>query len=205
MNSEIVTVIAMILLLSGAIVFLAWQLMTIFVDQIKEKNHKKLKSDIETAISNGDPTWEHVKVIESTYTLLNNNSLKNNLRNILKGKVLAGTKDNSENIKTLEEWLEKQTSDEPFEGIPSELKLPLERIRKEAPEHQHLLEMLVAQLQEFNEKSQSEKRRKGIVSTLSLLFGIAGFLVGAYQVYDNFAETEAPNKSIQPTANAAAD
>lgn len=202
MDSTVLSVLSIGVLLSGALAFLCWQFITLFVDLLKDKNERKLKSDIETAIANGRPTWDHVKTIEATYIPLNNNSLKVNLNRILKENVLAGTEANAENIELLEVWLEKQKSDEPFEGILPELKLPLERIRKEAPEHQHLLEVLVSQLQEVNEKSLTERKRKSIVATLSLVFGIAGFLVGAYQIY---MADDLPNNSVQETAEAVPD
>lgn len=197
MDSTVLSVLSIGVLLSGALAFLCWQFIALFVDLLKDKNERKLKLDIETAIKNGRPSWDHVKTIESTYMPLNNNSLKVNLNRILKENVLAGTQAKADNIALLEVWLEKQKSDEPFEGIPPELKLPLERIRKEAPEHQHLLEVLVSQLQEVNEKSLTERKRKSIVATLSLVFGIAGFLVGAYQIY---MTDDLPNNSVQETA-----
>lgn len=196
MDSTLIAVLSVGVMLSGAISFLAWQLITIFVDIFKDKNERKLRSDIETAISNGRPTWDQIKCIESTYTPLNHNSLKLSLNKILKDSILSGTEANSGRINLIENWLEKQKSDEPFEGIPAELKMPLDRIRKEAPEHQHLLEVLVSQLQEVNEKSLNERKRKNLVAILSLVFGIAGFLVGAYQVY---LVDDLPNNSIQAT------
>ena len=172
-------------LFSVAVAFIFWQLLTIYLDHLKSSNHKKLKSDIESAIANGTPSWSQIKTISSTYPWLIDNSIKKNINKIISEKVISGTESNKDNIELLEEWLEMLTSDEPFEGIPSELKVPLERIRKDAPDQAHLLELLVSQLQEFNEKSQAEKKRKNYISILSLMFGIAGFLVGGYQLYSN--------------------
>lgn len=203
MSTSLIASIAMIVVLTGAIVFLVYQLMTIWIDHIKSQNHKKLREDIEAAISNGTPSWEQIRTIESTYHLLTTNSLKNNLNLLIKSKVVSGSQEHSAQLELLESWKESLKSDEPFEGIPSELKLPLERIRKEAPEHQHLLEMLVSQLQEFSEKSTSEKKRKNIISILSLAFGIAGFLVGAYQVYDTTEQEKVPNKALNSQASPA--
>jgi len=177
--------------------------MTIWIDHEKSKNHKKLRDNIEAAISNGVPSWEQIRAIESTYHLLRPNSLKNNLNLLIKSKVVSGSQENSAQLELLQGWKESLKSDEPFEGIPSELKLPLERIRKEAPEHQHLLEMLVSQLQEFSEKSTNEKKRKNFVSILSLIFGIAGFLIGAYQAYDTTDQKDLPNKALNSQASPA--
>ena len=194
MDSSVLTVVAMVALLSLSILAGAWQFITLVVEINKFSNNRKLKEDLEKSITNGSPSWTQVKIIASTYSLLPENSLNSNLKKILKGYVIGGSEGNEKQIKLLEEWLEKQSSDEPFDGIPSELKLPLERIRKEVPDQAHNLELLVAQLQDFTEKSAADKRRKNLVAILSLLVGIGGFLVGLYQVYDSKYQPEEPNR-----------
>jgi hypothetical protein len=203
MSTSLIASIAVMIITIGAIIFMAYQLMSLWIDHVKSQNHKKLREDIEAAILNGIPSWEQIRAIESTYHLLTINSLKNNLNLLIKSKVILGSQEHSAQLELLEGWKENLKSDEPFEGIPSELKLPLERIRKEAPEHQHLLEMLVSQLQEFSEKSTREKKQKNIISILSLAFGIAGFLVGAYQVYDTTEQEKMPNNSLNSQASPA--
>jgi len=195
--------IGMAVILTAAIVFLTYQIMTLVLDYIKLKNKRQLRADIEAAILNGTPSWSQIRVIESTYHLLTQNALKNNLNELIKSMVVSGSQQNTEQLQLVESWLESLKSDEPFDGILPELKLPLERIRNEAPEQRHLVELLVSQLQEFSEKSTGEKKRKNVLSILSLLFGIAGFLVGAYQVYDLAGNQQIPNNWVKGDAEKA--
>ncbi|EMJ3470183.1 hypothetical protein [Vibrio harveyi] len=183
MNESIITLIGASVSLVIALLFALWQILTVLVDVIKSKNDRKLKEDIANALKNGVPTWEHIKVIESCYSLLSPNSLKRSLNNLIKQEVVNGVTEDCKSLALLEEWANKLKSDEPFEGIPPELKLPLERIRQEAPEHQHMIELLVSQLQEYTDQARGEKKRNSVISIIGLLVGIGGFAIGAYQIY----------------------
>ncbi|WP_140104805.1 hypothetical protein, partial [Vibrio parahaemolyticus] len=114
------------------------------------------------------------------------NSLKKNINQLIKLEVISGSNSDNGALALLERWADRLRSDEPFEGIPPELKLPLERIRKEAPEHQHMIELLVSQLQEYTDQALSEKRRNKFMNVASLVVGMAGFMIGAYQMYDTY-------------------
>ncbi|TOB95490.1 hypothetical protein CGJ94_26070, partial [Vibrio parahaemolyticus] len=129
---------------------------------------------------------EQVKTIESCYAVLPPNSLKKNINQLIKLEVISGSNSDNGALALLERWADRLRSDEPFEGIPPELKLPLERIRKEAPEHQHMIELLVSQLQEYTDQALSEKRRNKFMNVASLVVGMAGFMIGAYQMYDTY-------------------
>ncbi|ELA3127210.1 hypothetical protein RFM71_004467 [Vibrio parahaemolyticus] len=185
MNESIFTIVGVSVGFVIAVTFAFWQMLTVLLEVIKSKNARKLKDDIANALKNGEPTWEHIKAIESCYPLLSPNSLKRSLNNLIKQEVVNGVTEDSKSLTLLEGWASKLKSDEPFEGIPPELKLPLERIRQEAPEHQHMIELLVSQLQEYTDQAREEKKRNSIISIIGLLVGIGGFAIGAYQIYDS--------------------
>lgn len=95
--------------------------------------------------------------------------------------------------------------DEPFEGLPSDVRLHLERVREVlGKENDHMLQPLASQLQDLNDENVRKHKKMWWVSVASLMIGIASLAFAAY-VYYKPAENMQPvgaqehNKLIQPT------
>jgi hypothetical protein len=97
--------------------------------------------------------------------------------------------------------------DEPFEGLPSDVRLHLERVRETiGKEQDHMLQPLASQLQDLNDENIRKHKRMWWVSVSSLLLGVSSLAFGAYTHYspeyaksNQSAQKQEYNNQIQPT------
>ncbi len=88
--------------------------------------------------------------------------------------------------------------DEPFEGLPSDVRLHLERIREALGiESDHMLQPLASQLQDLNDENVRKQKKMWWVSVASLMIGIASSSFSAY-IYFNPVEYVQPTSAPKP-------
>ncbi|MDN3679295.1 hypothetical protein QWZ04_03000 [Vibrio tapetis subsp. quintayensis] len=91
--------------------------------------------------------------------------------------------DNPESMKVeyFQKLFEKYESDEPFEGLPSEVRFHLEKVREVlTTQHEDLLRPLASKLQELNEENTKKQKRMWWVSLASLLVGLISLLFATF-------------------------
>ncbi|WP_372740207.1 hypothetical protein [Neptunomonas sp.] len=166
---------------------------------------------VKAMINNEDLTWDQAKVIAEV-RFLSQSCIKKSLNYLIDDALVE--KDFEVPVKRLEAFKTSFNEDEPYDGIPNELKLPLDKIKKEIENGQELLEPLVGHLKEFSIQNSASKKRQNIISATSLIVGLISF---SYAIYTTNAPEigavqslpseiqDVPNKSLQPTAKAAVE
>ncbi|WP_392386888.1 hypothetical protein [Marinomonas primoryensis] len=166
---------------------------------------------VKAMIINEDLTWDQAKVIAEV-RLLSQSCIKKSLNHLIDEALTE--KDFEVSVKRLEAFKTNFNKDEPYDGIPNELKLPLDKIKKEIENGQELLEPLVGHLKEFSNQSAASKKRQNIISATSLIVGLISFSYAIYTTNTPELETvqslqseikAMPNKSLQPTTKAAVE
>jgi len=99
-----------------------------------------------------------------------------------------------EKIKYFQELFQEYEQDEPFEGLPSDVRLHLERVRETiGKQHDHMLQPLASQLQELSDESFRKQKKMWWISVASLMIGVASLAFGAYT---HFSPVELDNNQL---------
>ena len=145
MNVMGIIVFALIILFGLG--FSLWALNDILNDYFNFKRGKMFKKDFEDCVKHSQPSWDEVKEIASISTVPHHNVQK-----ILKNlhvQVLAGRNSDLEpHKKLLESYIQNYKTEEPFEGIPNEIRMHLERLRENINGNELILEPLTSQIRE---------------------------------------------------------
>jgi hypothetical protein len=87
--------------------------------------------------------------------------------------------DQDAKVNYFQELYEKFEKDEPFEGLPSDLRIHLERIREALGEEKDLLmQALASQLQNLNSKNRRKDRWMWMLAITSVVLGLIGVIFG---------------------------
>lgn len=156
-------------------------------EQFERKlRRQRLKNKINSAYQTCKPTWDHLLLLAEE-ALLHNALYKSQIKLTIKSiitDVLTGVEEYSEEkILYLDSMISHIEKDEPFEGIPDNLVIHLQKIRDQLGGNPSDLAPLVEQLQELSTDRKKEKRQLKsiswlslIITTLSLAFAIYAYL-----------------------------
>lgn len=156
-------------------------------DYSKKKKRKNLEEVIEKSFNE-----KLILDINQLEILLKNYNLTSqDLHILLRSLFTSAVKNNSPEflsyIQKLYEYTERQA---PFEGLPSDVKLHLERIKQELGEaNKNLMDPLATQLQDLNI---SNKRKNKVMWALTLASFIVG-LVGMVMAFVPYVEKTSPS------------
>ena len=193
-------------ILALAIGGLAWMLGQLLNDYFSIKSRKQFEEDLVLALQNGEPTWEQIKLIAETRGVKNSDVswvIKKLHREILTGR----NEKISEKQQLINSYSELYKSEEPFEAIPDDIRLHLERVKDGIGDKSYLLEPVASHIKQLLEVKSREKKKDRIIAIVSLLIGVIGMGVGLYPYLgdsqqESKAETiklEPANKPIKPT------
>ena len=120
--------VALVLLgLVFAIGLLSWMLGTILQEVFEAKWIKEFTKDFKDSVKHSQPSWDEIKEIASTRGLTQSKiqfTLRKFYREILTGR----ESDLLEHKSLIKGYIDKYREDEPFEGLPNEVRIHLERI-----------------------------------------------------------------------------
>jgi len=143
----------------------------------------KFRKDLRRSIIHSQPEWEEAKGM--CYT--NNISLTDlNLALLtLKRELLVGRDEELEPYRELiENYINRIKDEEPFAGLPGEIKMNLQKIRDKLKSGAILLEPLTTHIRELLEVKDKERKQMRLYTIGSFLIGILGFLFAIF-VYIN--------------------
>lgn len=193
------------------IVFLFFvALPAVLVEVTNMMNRRAFRKELESSYSINPVKWPHVKI------LAKNNHIDNKQTKLALEELLCNglTKKNGaapEIVAYIDGLLHKVIKDEPFEGIPDNIKIHMEHLREKTDEDLLMLAPLAERLREQSDKQIKEKKFWKLISSLSLLVGVIGAIFGSVPLfYDNTAmnqdvtferkllhENDLPNKVIK--------
>lgn len=92
--------------------------------------------------------------------------------------------------------------DELFEGLPSDVRLHLERVRESlGKDKDHMLQPLASQLQDLNDENIRKHKKMWWVSVASLMIGVASLALAAYAYYKPLSTNGVVSAQEQPEHN----
>lgn len=149
---------------------ISWGLVTALQDYLSTKWRKQFKEDLQLAIKHSQPSWDQLQGIAETRHIRNGEVywiLQGILRDILTGR----NTELEDHREVVEGYLSKLKEIEPFDGIPSEIRIYLERVQEQLPKAPDLLQPLTSHIRELLAVNAKDKRQQKY-------FTIGGFFVG---------------------------
>ena len=184
-------------LLVGAIAFLAWMLGSILEDVLAMKWRKQFEEDLRLAIKHSQPTWEQLADIAASRNVKNADMfwvLQKLMREILTGRET----DISPHQSVVEGYLAKLKEIEPFEGIPTEIRIHLERIKEHLDQNPLLLQPLTSQIRELLSVNEKGKRQQKYYTIGGFFVGFLGLIFAAFSYFYPYTNNS-PTSAASPT------
>lgn len=144
---------------------------------------KRFKSKLNDAYQVSPPPWKHVLVIADQALLRNtkqSHQIKTVLKNILSDVLVGSEEYSDEKVKYLDSIISQLEDNEPFEGIPDNLVLHLQKIKETLEPNSLDIVPLVKELQELSAERIKEKRNSKIISAISLTVTVLSFAFAIY-------------------------
>lgn len=193
--------------------FAVFTLGTILDEYFKAKHTKQFENDFKAAVICSQPTWEEMKEIARTRLLSPNDVqhiYKRAMRSILTGEngELSAHKD------LIRSYIEKHKEEEPFEGIPNDIRIHLERLREKINDQKEILDPLTNQIKDLLTINEKDKKHQKYYTIGGFFIGLLGFFFAVYSYFlspnspviatehqqvENPAQQEATHKHNQPT------
>ena len=182
---------------AGGIIFFTWVLGTALDEYFESKRIEQFEKDFEESVKHSQPTWEEIKDIASTRRLTQikvQHVFKNAKREILTGR----NKDLEPHKEIIQNYLEQFQKDEPFEGLPNEIRLHLERMREKIDGSEELLEPLTTQIKELLLINDREKKVQKYYTVAGFFIGLLGF---TFALFVYFKDPEITKTNTPPVNN----
>lgn len=186
-------------LIAGGLLFgigyLGWVFGVILEAYFEIKKVNAFKQDFEKAVKHSEPSWEEMKEIVRTNNLAQSRVL-GVFQNVMK-KILTGEAQELEQHKDLiRSYIEKHNEEEPFEGMPSEVRIHLERLREKIEDRAALLDPLTAQIKDLLAMNEKDRKHQKYYTMGGFFVGIFGLLFAAF-TYFSTPETINPTPMQQ--------
>lgn len=152
-------------------------LVPMIIDERAKRRRRKQVGDMVAAAHVKTPlTRKQIEILSKDYRLTTRDT-QILLRNQFSDAIKSGNDPLVSYFQSLYEQLEK---DEPFEGLPSDVRLHLERIKESIGEGKDfLMEPLAAQLQDLNAANRKKERWMWGLTIASFVAGVVGVIFGA--------------------------
>lgn len=170
------------IIILGGLIFLYYGINNLADELINRKFRNAFKKDLYNAIINDNtPSWDQVKIIAETNSLPRKEVSR--VVKLIITEILSGESSlEKDKIKIFESYLKKHNQEEPFEGIPSEIRIHLERLKESSGIQIEQLEPLTKHITELLKINTKENKRQKYFSLISLFVGIGGLAIGLYQI-----------------------
>lgn len=145
------------------------------------QNQNDFASKVISIIEKQELTWEQIIHISETYELT-----RSNLGQSLKLMLLIALEYDEidkKKIDFINSYLNEFQKDEPFEGVPYELRSALSDLRDKLSTDEKLLTPLINRIKELTVQNEQELKKQSRVAISSLIVGVFGILVGIIGAY----------------------
>ena len=166
----------------GGLIFLLYGVNNITDELVNRRFRKKFKQDLYKSLSNKNPpNWDQVKIIAET-NFLQKKDISRVIKQLIKEFFSEENTLTKEVVPLLEGYLNKYSQEEPFEGIPDDIRIQFDRLKKNSGIQILQLEPLTNHIRELLKINSIENKRQKIFSIISFLVGIGGLTIGVYQI-----------------------
>lgn len=163
----------------GGLIFVFWATNSIIDSIFEIKKRAKFSDELGLALQNGKPTWSEVLDFAELGGVSRNQvsyTLRQLNRDIITGKntTLAPYKAD------VEHFLASLRAAEPFEGMPSEIRIHLERLQEKGADVRSLIEPLTSQIRDLLALKSKENRHQKYYTVGGFVIGVVGLLFAGY-------------------------
>ena len=169
-------------LIVGGIVILVYGVNNIVEELIKKKIRNRFKIDLYKSLQNTTPNWNQVKIIADANSL-HRKDIEKVLKLLITEALSNECNLDNDKVSVLEDYLKLYHQEEPFDYIPNDIRIHLERLKENSGIKISQLEPLTKHIRELLKINSTESKRQKTFSIISLLIGLVGLLIGLYQVF----------------------
>lgn len=163
-----------VLIATGA--FVSWLLSSMLEEYFGIRQRKQFEEDLARAIVATQPPVEQILQIARTRDVKNPvvySVLQRQLREVLTGR----STDLAPYRTVIEQYIARMDEAEPYEGIPSQIRIHLERLREHSPESKALIEPLISQVRELLSINEKGRKQQQYYTVGGFFVGIVGILI----------------------------
>ena len=158
----------------GGIIFISWAFGSMLEDIFVIKSISDFSKDFKDTVKHSQPSWEDVKEIASTRHLTQS-KIQFTIRKYYREIIAGRDTDLTDHKDLIKGYIDQYRKDEPFEGLPNEVRIHLERLRDNINGNEHLLEPLTSQIKDLLTINETEKRNQKYFTIGGFFVGLAGF------------------------------
>lgn len=163
----------------GGIAFLIWTTGQ-FIDLWDILRRRRLFSeDVRSALGISQPTWHQVLDF-ADLRRLSRTDIGHVLQVLIRDGLTGRSSDMQSHVKVLEGYLAEHRALEPFDGMPNEIKMHLERLKEQGAESEKLLKPLTAQIRDLLALKSREYSRQKLYTVGGFLLGLIGLIFAAF-------------------------
>lgn len=179
--SEWIYVVLTLLGLIFAIGLLSWMLGTILQEVFETKWIKEFSKDFKDSVKHSQPSWDEIKEIASTRGLTQS-KIQFTMRKFYRDLLTGRDSELLEHKALIKGYIDKYREDEPFEGLPNEVRIHLEKIREQLADNEHHLEPLTNQIKDLLTVNEKDRKYQRYYTIGGFFVGLAGLGLAAYTV-----------------------
>lgn len=184
----------------GAVAFLTWLVISILDDIFKSKWRKQFEEDLKLAVKHSQPSWEQLSDIAASRNIKNVEIyliLQRLLREILTGRET----DVASHQAVLEGYLNKIKEIEPFEGMPTEIRIHLERIKEQLDQDSLLLQPLTNQIRDLLTINEKDRRHQKYYTMGGFFVGFVGLIFAAFAYFYPYSNSSSGIPKVSSAIN----
>ena len=186
--NEILITLTIVLFFAGILAFL---LVSILNDAFAVKYSRTFKENLKKAISSRQLTAQQIAMLAEAGNL-DTHQTSHAAKQVL-ADLLIDSESKPEHITQVETYLSYMKSIEPFEGVPSELRIHLERLKDQTPSVGPLLDPLAMQIKELASVRNRETKLQKYYTAGGFFVGIAGIALAIWM----YTNPQAPEPATQ--------
>ncbi|NKE67853.1 hypothetical protein RAMLITH_18690 [Ramlibacter sp. RBP-2] len=170
------------------------------IEEFKEDSRRKFKGEMVRAILHTQPSWQQMLDIAETSDVSVTTTYQL-ARELLKDILTGADKELQSHRALIEGYISTHKRTEPFEGLPNEIRIHLERLRDHLDGKDHFLEPLTIQIRELVTVYKKDYKAQKRYTTWGFFIGVAGAVFAAYAYFYPASTTpppSVPNAHVAP-------
>lgn len=189
--TAILFIVAVVVVYIGALLIVPMAL----DEAAKRRRRKSVGELVGSAFSKSPLTRKQIEILSADNRLTSRDT-QILLRNQFSEAVKSADEKRDEKIKYFQGLYEELEKDEPFEGLPSDVRLHLEKIRESiGKEKDFLMQPLASQLQDLNSSAKRKEKWMWGLTIASFAVGVVGVIFGALPYLPSHGQEKPPTET----------
>lgn len=170
--------------LIGGTLFVLFVGISILFEYFKDQDfrNRKFREELVAAIEHSQPKWQQIAEIAETSNIPV--AVAHQITRELHKNILTGASQKLQAHRALiEGYIASHRRAEPFEGLPNEIRIHLERLNDALGEKEHLLDPLTSEIRELVTIYKREYKLQKRYTSWGFFLGLVGLLFAAYAYF----------------------